>query len=122
MASLKKENLLQTEQLDVLQNLGTFNKQLLKRQINKINKTPMPKKYTADLRTFALTLHYYSPRAYAFVRKKFDTCLPHPKTICKWYKSVYGEPGFNEEALQSIKKRAKLVILFSVLLFSMKWL
>ena len=45
--------------------------------------------------------------------------MPHPKTIYEWYKSINGEPGFNEEALQSIKQRAELVNypLFGVLIF-----
>lgn len=122
LESLKTKNLLNAEQLDVLKDMGNFNKQLLKRQISRINKVSVPKKYLPELRSFALTLHFYSPRAYAFVRKKLNTCLPHPKTICKWYKSVNDEAGFNEEALKSIKKRAKLVIPFLVLSFLTKWL
>lgn len=106
---MKQKNLLNTEQLDILQDLGTFNKQLLKRQISRIKKSRGSKMYEPELRIFALTLHFYSPRAYTYVRKKFNTALPHPKTICKWYKSVNGEPGFNKEALESIKTRAEQV-------------
>lgn len=45
--------------------------------------------------------------------------ISHPKTIYGWYKSINGESGFNEEALQSIKQRAELVHypLFGVLIF-----
>lgn len=53
---------------------------------------------------FALTLHFYSPRAYAYVRKKFDTCMSHPKTLSKGYKSVNCKPGFNTKALKSIEE------------------
>ncbi|XP_071652314.1 uncharacterized protein, partial [Temnothorax longispinosus] len=119
LAALKKKRLLDPHQLDILNDLGTFNKQLLMRQDNKIHKTRMRKQYEPELRSFALTLHFYSPQAYAFVRKKFNTCLPHPKTIYEWYKSINDELGFNEEALQSIKQRAELVnySLFGVLIF-----
>lgn len=62
-------------------------------------------KYSPELRTFALTLHYYSPRAYSYVRETFNSCLPHPKTLYKWYRSVDGEPGFNREAFEFLKER-----------------
>lgn len=61
--------------------------------------------YDPELRRFALTLHYYSPRAYNFVREKLDKCLPHAKTLSKWYRSVNGEPGINSESLQVIKRQ-----------------
>lgn len=41
-------------------------------------------KYSPQLRCFALTLHYYSPKAYDYVRKTFNTSLPHPRTLRKW--------------------------------------
>lgn len=65
LISLKKSNLLHAEYFDVLKDLqlGNFNQQLLGHQVNKLNKTPIPKKYKVELRAFALTLHFYSPRA-----------------------------------------------------------
>lgn len=119
LAALRRKNLLDTQQLDVLKDIGNFNQHFLKRQLNKINKITLPRKYNPEIRMFALTLHYYSPRAYAYVRKKFNTCMPHPKTLCKWYKSVNCELGFNAEALKSIEERAKLVNypIFGVLIF-----
>lgn len=47
-------------------------------------------KYSPALRAFALTLHYYSPKAYEYVRKTFDTCLPSTRTIRKWYEKTGG--------------------------------
>lgn len=37
--------------------------------------------YTPSLRSFALTLHFYSAKAYGFVREKFNKSLPHPRSI-----------------------------------------
>lgn len=37
------------------------------------------------MRKFALTMRYYSPRCYDYVRSKFNKNLPHPATIRKWY-------------------------------------
>lgn len=44
---------------------------------------PVEFQYDEDVRAFALTLHFYSPRAYNYVREKFDKHLPHVATIRK---------------------------------------
>lgn len=41
------------------------------------------KKYSPELRTFALTLQFYSSKAYRYVRKTFNNLLPEPSTIRK---------------------------------------
>lgn len=69
-----------------------------------IKKLKVPHMYEPELRRFALTLHYYSPRAYNYVRKKLNNCLPHAKTLTKWYTSVNCEPG---ESLTLIKQHVK---------------
>ena len=38
-------------------------------------------KYPPALRSFAITLHFYSPNAYGFVRRKFCNALPDPSTL-----------------------------------------
>lgn len=62
-------------------------------------------KYDAEIRSFALTLHFYSPKAYSYVRKTFNNLLPHPSTIQRWYSVLEGEPGFTHEAFQAIKNK-----------------
>jgi len=49
------------------------NKNISKENISK-------KQYPAALRSFAITLHFYSPKAYDFVRKKF--CNPCSTAAC----------------------------------------
>lgn len=119
ISELKKKNFVSCEELQVLDDLGKCNADLLKRQYCKSEKKTLPRQYSPELRRFAITLHYYSPRAYSYVRQKFDTCLPHPKTISKWYKSVNGKPGFNAEAFESISKHVKSVdyMLLGALMF-----
>ena len=36
-------------------------------------------RYSDDIKKFAISLHFYSPRAYKFVRKTLH--LPHPATL-----------------------------------------
>lgn len=64
-------------------------------------------KYNASLRAFALTLHFYSPKAYSFVRDTFNKSLPHPVTIIKWYKTVGGAPGFSTESLNTLQEMVR---------------
>lgn len=49
-----------------------------------------------------MTLNFYSPKAYMYVREKFNNTLPHPSTISKWYRSINGSPGFTQEALNAL--------------------
>lgn len=72
-------------------------------------KSPKVQKYSPALRSFALTLNYYSPRAYEYVRKTFNTCLPHPRTLKKWYSKVGGDPGFTNESFTALKRKADSV-------------
>lgn len=64
-------------------------------------------KYSPELRCFALTLNFYSPIAYKYVRKTFGTCLPHPRTLSKWYSHIDGKPGVTKEALNALKTKAE---------------
>ncbi|KAF0742064.1 Uncharacterized protein FWK35_00023842, partial [Aphis craccivora] len=63
--------------------------------------------YSNELRKFAITLQFYSPKAYTFVRKSFADVLPHPKSITRWYKVINGEPGFSNESFLAIASKAK---------------
>ncbi|KAF0759861.1 THAP-type domain-containing protein [Aphis craccivora] len=50
-----------------------------------INRGLMSKnaKYTPAIRSFALTLQFYSAKEYSFVRKMFKNLMPHPATLKK---------------------------------------
>ena len=50
-----------------------------------------------------MTLHFYSPKAYGFVRHKFCKALPEPSTLRAWYSSIDGEPGFTLESFKALK-------------------
>ena len=49
-------------------------------------------RYTDETKQFAMTLHYYSPKAYNFVQNLLS--LPHPASIRAWAASVECEPGY----------------------------
>ena len=55
------------------------------------------------MRSFAITLQFYSSKAYNFVRKTLNLALPHPAQIRKWYRKVPAEPGFMEPAFDALQ-------------------
>ena len=48
--------------------------------------------YSLETKQCAVTLHYYSPKAYDFVCKVL--ALPYPSSLCSWAASVNCEHGF----------------------------
>lgn len=62
------------------------------------------KKYHPMLRLFCLTLHFYSPKAYDYLRNTFADHLPAARTIRAWYSSIDGSPGLTEDTFESLQK------------------
>lgn len=98
---LKEKRFITQEQVALLESCEVSAAALLKRMMNK------GKKYSPELRTFALTLHFYSPKAYSYIRSTFNTCLPHPSTIRKWYQCLNASPGFTAEAFNALREKVK---------------
>ena len=98
-----QENLeIKTEIADRLHK--SFDKLQLSIFYNSKNNTMTPpcgRRYTDDIKEFSLTLYYYSPKAYEYVRSIIP--LPNPSLIRKWSSAVNCEPGFLDEAFQSLK-------------------
>ena len=107
ITDLRKQALISSNSVDILESCAGGIPDLLKRQKAKLQNQTLPTTYSPELRSFALTLHFYSPRAYNYVRKVFDTCLPHPRTISRWYQSVDDAPGFTKYAFNALKMRSE---------------
>jgi len=69
--------------------------------------------YSANIKAFALTLHFYSPKAYNFVRQSFVNALPHVSTLRRWSSAVNGKPGFTEVSFE-VKYHLFTLLLLSV--------
>lgn len=61
--------------------------------------------YSDEVRIFAFTLHYYSPRAFNYVREKFGSHLPDISTIRRWVSNCTNEggPGISVQGIGYIK-------------------
>ena len=57
-------------------------------------------RYADEIKQFALTLHYYSPKAYDFVHKIL--ALPHPSSIRAWGASVDCSPGYLTNVIEML--------------------
>lgn len=66
----------------------------------------MKGKYPIELRAFALTVNFYSPKAYYYIRQVFENKLPAP-SLRSWYGSTRGSPGFTLEAVEILKKKCQ---------------
>ncbi|KAK7879526.1 hypothetical protein WMY93_033763 [Mugilogobius chulae] len=105
---LKEKSLISTGCAEMMDSsFSGVTKELLRR-MEKGNKS----KVSEELRSFAMTLHFYSAKAYSYVRESFDLALPHPDTIRNWYREVSSDPGFTKAsfiALQAhVQERQKV--------------
>lgn len=75
--------------------------------IKEIEKGKVRGRYSPELRSFALTLNFYSPKAYNYVREVYRNKLPAPSTLRSWYANTNGSPGFTQEAINILKKRSE---------------
>lgn len=65
------------------------------------------KQYSPDIRLFCLTHHYYSPKAYQYLRETFDNNIPAPRTLRCWNSSIDGSPGFTDSAFDALEQMVK---------------
>lgn len=106
MKDLKDKNYVNDDHAAVLEQCAGP-KDFLKRQIAKSVGMPLERQYSEEIRKFALTLHFLSPKAYNFVRRTYSSCLPNPRTLSRWYQNVNIEPGFCTEAFNALKVKAQ---------------
>ena len=106
LAGLKEEECISNQQLDLINhNFEGVAKQLFSDQAQNMTfSTKMSHRYSQETKQFAMTLHYYSPKAYDFVCKVLY--LPHPSSIRSWAASVDCEPGFLCDVINLIDNMA----------------
>lgn len=109
--------------LSVLESCAEGVSDLVKRQITKNCGNPLPGHYSHTLKSFSMTLNFYSSSAYKYIRCTFETCLPHPQTLRKWYKPVDATPGFTEASFSALRQQTEFSLgpnnVFSLILDEM---
>ena len=105
VSELKEKNLINNDCAALLETtFSGVSRELMKRLVTQ-KKKKNPGAYPLELRSFAMTLKFYSTKAYNYVRKSFDLGLPHPTVIRSWYSSMNGEPGFTQNAMAALKAK-----------------
>ncbi|XP_071743723.1 LOW QUALITY PROTEIN: THAP domain-containing protein 1-like [Lepeophtheirus salmonis] len=88
LKDLRSKRMLSEEALSILDVMSDVPKNLLKRMQLGSGVKGSRSSYSPELRAFALTLSFYSTKAYNYVRKTFDLCLPSLSTIRNWSNNV----------------------------------
>lgn len=107
ISKLQKQNLLNDDECEMLLDSFGKHKNLITNWSKKNLGKKVTKKYTPEVRQFALSLNFFSSKAYEYVRKEFNTILPHARTLSKWYSHVNADPGFTDEALKTLAIKTK---------------
>ena len=94
--NLKKKNI-------ISMNFSNIHKEIFNNiEIN--SKKKDGRRYSSEIKQFSLTLAYYSPKAYEYLRPIFY--LPSNKMLQLYCSVINGEPGLTTEAFSSIAARA----------------
>ena len=103
---LKHESLISSEIAESLQSIGGSVEKLFERVGKKSKAKKINAKvthYCEILRSFAITLHFYSPKAYNYIRKTFKNCLPNERTLQKWFQNIGSKPGFSNDSFTALE-------------------
>ncbi|KAL4083277.1 hypothetical protein QTP88_028607 [Uroleucon formosanum] len=104
---IKNQNLVDEEtSVSPLESIGKH-KDLVTNWTKKNLGKKIPKKYSPAVRQFPLSLHFFSEKAYEYLRDQFNTILPHPRTLNKWYIYFNAEPGFTMESLKLLELKVR---------------
>lgn len=100
---MKRKGVATDEVVCVLEhNFQSLPLEFIKNQFKNSRVAGCHKRYTEEMKTFSLTLYFYSPKAYRFLREKFH--LPNDRTIRQWMSSFHCNVGFLEEVFEFLKQ------------------
>lgn len=80
--------------------MATCSETLVQHLINKRSANRIDKSFMLDFKKFVTTLHFYSPKTYELIQRRYGLCLPHPSVISMWYQQPHGRPGITEKSVE----------------------
>jgi hypothetical protein len=107
--TLKEKNLVSEYVSDILKEVSSkVPAEIVKRLIKNRNSQKISHEaFSTEMKSFAVTLQFYSCKAYNFVRDTFGLSLPHENTVRRWFSSVDAEPGFTESSFETVKSKVE---------------
>ncbi|GFO42518.1 THAP domain-containing protein 9 [Plakobranchus ocellatus] len=99
---LKEQKLLSSEAADLLHmNFSEETLSLINNELQaSASTTSKTHRYSEAVKEFSVTVHFYSPKAYDYLRGILH--LPHPSLIRQWAASMDCEPGFLKDVLNKL--------------------
>lgn len=79
----------------------------LAKRMKSTKKSGKGRMYSPEIKSFALTLQFYSAKAYSFVRKTFNLALPSHSQIRRWYSKIPADPGFTRPSFNALKLKVE---------------
>ena len=102
--NLKRNQLLKQAPAELLKDqFSGLTLEMLKSELPNAKRKFRGYRYIEEVKNFALTVHFYSPKAYFYIRKIFSR--PHQSSIRNWISSVNCEPGFHADVLQNLSEQ-----------------
>ena len=102
LQDIKKLKLIKDSDYDILdQNFDVDTRTIIENELKHVCTSSNNHSYSEDLKSFAVSLHFYSAAAYEYVRKHLH--LPHPNTLRKWASVHNVEPGFLKDVISGMK-------------------
>ncbi|GFR98749.1 THAP domain-containing protein 9 [Elysia marginata] len=101
MEKMKAEKVVSREQANILaSNFGGETIALIENELKSKNTTPSTHRYSDAVKSFAVTVNFYSSQAYNYLRKFLH--LPSSSTIRRWASTIYCEPGFLPDVIDKL--------------------
>ena len=106
ISHLQSKNYLTTDAATVLsENFSGLSYEIIKNQFLNQNVNPKGHRYNDEVKKFALTFHFYSPRAYNFLQPML--CLPAARSISHRTSSVNCDPGLFHDVFAYLGDKKK---------------
>lgn len=101
---LKKNALLEESVEGILKSnfRSTLPFELFANEIHNAARSQTNKRYSEEIKQFCLTLQFYSPKAYKFIRLR--STLPDQSTIRRWLSTRECKPGILTEIMSYLKE------------------
>jgi len=98
-------NILDVDHDVYYQHMSPIMSELVKAENKTINTDRRGFRYTEELKKFALSIHFYSPKAYRFLKEYL--VLPHESTISDWMSGADCSPGICLDAINRLSEHRK---------------
>ena len=103
ISDMKEKGLLRPSVSDFLtESFSGLSCDLIRNHFTNQSKKNQGHRYDDEVKRFAMTIHFYSPRAYEYLRPILS--LPDPRSIRYWTSSVECNAGFFEDVFVHLKK------------------